>query len=127
MTLGRVPMMCALALLAGCAQQPPPPPAPQFEYIAPASPEARVCTAQCQVTQQMCENNAQMTVQMCEQGKRTSMDSYNACMKSGRGGCVLPPPCRADTTGCKRTYDNCFTTCGGQIKVVQPSQPAAKP
>jgi hypothetical protein len=100
-----------------------------YDYAPPASPEGRICAAQCTPTSSLCRENCDLREQRCvsEARERGARDYERYVRQRQRndepikksvsdftydGGCYTSSSCRSD---CTISYNQCFTVCGGTV------------
>lgn len=90
-----------------------------YEYTPPATPEGRMCVAQCLNGRNLCEQMAESTHRHCQMNYDLALQNYNACEANKGKNCIRPSLCpSAFDARCQSNYRDCFTLCGGQVKAV---------
>ncbi len=79
-------------------------------YIPPSTQEGQTCVFQCDKEKLRCERAEEDTYRSCQD---TAQLNYDIC-RIGNQFCVKQT-CIRVTYHCKKTYKECFVSCGGKI------------
>lgn len=114
---GLIGFIGAIALF-GCA------PPIQYVYTPPASPEGRICAAQCMNSQQQCQMFLSTQYRECQYRWNYEIQLYNQCRRNSgdnKNYCPYPPACYSPSTyQCDEQYRACYQLCGGQVQAIVP-------
>ncbi len=104
---------CLLALLSGCAAEPP------RTYTPPTGADAEACLQVCKSGRFACRTEALQEYEGCQQIYEYRLQRWRACVQTrGERRCAgqKPFPCPSPAyQRCTDGYDSCFLGCGGRI------------
>ncbi len=108
-----VTVLVLLLFISGCG--------PIYEttstYVKPDNSEGVACTFQCENSRLRCEQNLELKRQNCNANDRIAELEYQQCVdKKGKKKCDRSWVfCEINTASCKATYNQCYTSCGGEV------------